>query len=101
MFGNLLAIAKVGVAYRQSGEASALAATGDWLVGCIPLPQAQLAMGGGRAYADVAYRAQTKFIEDAMSVTGGKFDASAFWEDMKKSNGVGFAALMEWTGYGK
>jgi len=100
-FGNLLAIAKIGVAYKQSGGASALASTADWLVGCIQVPQAQLAMGGGRAYADVAYRAQTKFMEDAMSVTGGKFDATAFWEDLKKTNGVGFAALMEWTGYGK
>lgn len=100
MFGSLLSIGKIGVAYQQSGTASVVAAAADWLVGCIPLPQAQLAVGGGRVYADVAHQAQTKFMEDAMSITGDQFDSRAFWDDLKKDNGVGVAALMEWTGYG-
>jgi hypothetical protein len=99
-FGNILALAKIPVAYKQGGEASARAATADFLVGLFPIPQATFAVEGGRVYANVANQALNKFMTDAMASVGVDFDKEKFWSDLKNQSSVGTQALMEWLNVG-
>ncbi len=55
-FGNVLGVAKIAVAYKTEGAASARAATADFLVGLIPYPQASFAVDGGREATSRSYR---------------------------------------------
>lgn len=98
-FGNVLSLAKIAVAYKEGGAASARAATADFLVGLITYPQAQFATTGGKVYANVAMQAMNKFMTDAFKAVGMEFDKEKFWSDLKKESSVGTQALMEWLGY--
>jgi tetratricopeptide (TPR) repeat protein len=98
--GPLVGLGKIAIAYKQEGVSSALSATGDFLVGLIPIPQASFAVEGGRAYAGVAYQLQNKFMRQALSVTGQTFDEKKFWEDFDRDYGTGVKAVREWVGYG-
>jgi hypothetical protein len=100
-FGNLLAVAKIPVAYKLEGQASARAATADFLVGLFPIPQASFAVTGGRIYANVAYQALNKFMTDSMAAVGVDFDKEKFWSDLKNQSTTGTQALMEWLNVGK
>lgn len=99
-FGNVLAAAKIAVAYKEGGMASARAATADFLVGLIPIPQASFTVEAGRAYANVAFQAQNRFMTDAMKAAGGEFDKEKFWSDFRNDSTESQKALMEWIGYG-
>ncbi|MDP4292238.1 MAG: hypothetical protein Q8908_14250, partial [Bacteroidota bacterium] len=98
--GPLAGLGRIAIAYKQDGLSSALSATGDFLVGLIPIPQASMAVEAGRAYAGVAYQLQNKFMRQALSITGQTFDEQKFWEDFDRDNGTGVKAVREWVGYG-
>lgn len=99
-FGNVLGIAKIAVAYKEGGASSALAATADALVGLISIPQAGMAVEGGRQYANAAYQIQNVFMTNAMKVTGGEFDKEKFWSDFNDDLTPRQKAVKEWIGYG-
>ena len=98
--GPLVGLGKIAIAYKEEGVSSALSATGDFLVGLIPIPQASFAVEGGRAYAGVAYQLQNKFMHQALLMTGQTFDEKKFWEDFDRDYGTGVKAVREWVGYG-
>jgi len=98
--GPLVGLGKIAIAYKQEGVSSALSATGDFLVGLIPIPQASFTVEGGRAYAGVAFQLQNKFMHQALSATGQTFDEKKFWEDFDRDYGTGVKAVREWVGYG-
>ena len=99
-FGNVLGVAKIAVAYKTEGAASARAATADFLVGLIPFPQASFAVDGGRVYAKVAFQALNKFMTDAMKAVGTNFDKEKFWGELRSESSQGMQAYMEWIGNG-
>jgi hypothetical protein len=99
-FGDLLGVGKIAVAYKNGGVTSALAESMNFLVGKIPIPQASMAVEGGRQYGNIVFRAQNKFMTDAMKAVGGEFDKDKFWSEFKEDCSVGQRAIMEWIGYG-
>ena len=98
--GHIAGIGRIAIAYKKDGVSSALAATGDFLVGLIPIPQASMTIDAGRMYAGFAYQQQNKFMRQAYSITGKTFDEKQFWEDFDKDSGTGIKAVREWVGYG-
>jgi hypothetical protein len=100
-FGDFLGVSKIALAYKESGAASALAEAGNFLVGKIPFPQANLAVEGGRQYANLAFQVQNKFMTDAMKAAGGEFDKDKFWSDFNDDCSLGQKAVKEWVGYGE
>ena len=98
--GPLAGLGRIAIAYKQDGLSSALSATGDFLVGLIPIPQASMAVEAGRTYAGIAYQLQNKFMRQALSITGKTFDEQKFWEDFDRDSGTGVKAVREWVGYG-
>lgn len=99
-FGDFLGVSKIALATAQDGASSGMAATADFLIGKIPLPQSTVAVAGGRQYANVAYQVQSKFMVDAMKVTGADFDVQEFWRNFKEELGAGQKAVMEFVSYG-
>ncbi|MHB0998595.1 MAG: hypothetical protein ACYC27_05055 [Armatimonadota bacterium] len=99
-YGDFLGISKIAVAYKEGGAASAIAETGNFLVGKIPFPQATIAVEGGRLYSNVVFQAQNKFMTDAMKAAGGEFDKEKFWSDFNEDLNVWQRAVKEFIGYG-
>jgi len=97
---HLIGVGRIAIAYKQDGLASAVAATGDYLVGIIPIPNASMTVELGRKYANTAFKMQNDFMRQAMQMTGTKFDEEKFWEDFDKDNGICVKAVREWVGYG-
>jgi|GEM_PF-2867656 len=99
-FGDFLGVSKIALATAQDGASSGIAAAADFFIGKIPIPQATLAVTGGRQYANVAYQVQSKFMVDAMKATGADFDVQEFWRSFKEELGTGQKAVMEFVSYG-
>lgn len=99
-FGNFLGLSKIAVATAKDGTASGIASTVDFLVGQISLPQATIAVTGGRQYANVVYQAQSKFMVDAMKAVGVDFDVEEFWREFKEDMTTGQKAVTEFVSYG-
>lgn len=97
-FGDFLGMAKIAVAYKQEGPSSALAQAADWLIGRISIPQAGFAVWGGRLAGSVSFEALSKFMADAASATGGKFDPDEFWADVRQECNVWQKAVMDFLG---
>ncbi|MCK4537062.1 MAG: hypothetical protein KAT93_08615, partial [Desulfuromonadales bacterium] len=91
---------KIAMAASEGDISSGLSSAVDFLVGEIPLPQATLAVEGGRIYSKVAFQATNRFMTDAMTAVGGTFDAEAFWNDFKNDLTVGQKTVMEFISYG-
>jgi hypothetical protein len=99
-FGDFLGVSKIALATAQDGVSSGIAATADFFIGKIPLPQATVAVAGGRQYANVVYQVQSKFMVDAMKATGADFDVQEFWRNFKEELSTGQKAVMEFVSYG-
>lgn len=99
-FGDFLGVSKIALAVAKDGPASGISATADFLIGKIPLPQATVAIEGGRQYANLVYQVQSKFMVDAMKATGTDFDVQEFWKKFKEELSTGQKAVMEFVSYG-
>ncbi|MEN6335540.1 MAG: hypothetical protein ABFE01_14920, partial [Phycisphaerales bacterium] len=99
-FGDFLGVSKIALAAAQDGASSGIAATADFFIGKIPLPQSTVAVTGGRQYANVAYQVQSKFMVDAMQAAGADFDVQEFWRNFKEDLTTGQKAVMEFVSYG-
>jgi hypothetical protein len=99
-FGDFLGVSKIAMATAQDGASSGIAATADFFIGKIPLPQATVAVAGGRQYANIVYQVQSKFMVDAMKAVGADFDVQEFWRNFKEELGTGQKAVMEFVSYG-
>ena len=99
-YGDFLGVGKIAMAYKDGGASSAIAETVNYLVGKIPIPRSDIAIEGGRQYANVAFQAENKFMTDAMNATGGKFDKEKFWSDFTNDLNVYQKAVKEWIGFG-
>ncbi|MEN6371636.1 MAG: hypothetical protein ABFD64_06435 [Armatimonadota bacterium] len=98
-YSDVLGLSKIAVAYKKGGAAPALAESMNFLVGKIKIPQAAMAVDGGRKYADIVFQAENKFMNDALASVGGSFDQKQFWSDFKEDCNVWQKAVMEWIGY--
>jgi hypothetical protein len=99
-FGDFLGVGKIALAYKEGGVSSALAETGNFLVGKIGMPEASVAVEGGRQYANVVFQAQNKFMTDSMKAAGGEFDKEKFWSEFNEDLTVWQKAVKEFVGYG-
>jgi len=99
-YGDFLGVSKIALAYKEGGVSSALTETMNYLVGKIPIPQASMAVEGGRQYANIVFQAENKFMTDAMKAAGGEFDKEKFWSDFNDDCNAGQKAVKEWIGYG-
>jgi hypothetical protein len=99
-YGDLLGVGKIALAYKEGGTSSAITESVNYLVGKIPIPQAGVAVEGGRLYANIVFRVQNKFMTDAMQAAGGEFDKDKFWSDFNNDCNVWQKAVKGWVGYG-
>jgi len=99
-FGDFVGLYKIAMATSEGDVSSGLARAVDFVVGKIPLPQATLAVEGGRIYSKVAFQATNRFMTDAMTAAGGTFDPDAFWDDFTNDLTVWQKAVMEFVDYG-
>ena len=97
-FENVLGVATIALKTAQSGRAAGLAEGVDFVIGKVATPGAGFAVTGGRQVADVAFKAQTKFMEDAMLATGGTFDSKEFWQKLRGEFSTSGQAVFEWVG---
>lgn len=98
IFGNLLSLGKVSIKLAGKNYAKAGAEIIDMAISRIGLPQAQLAVEGGRIYSDVAFRSLDSFMKNSMHAVGGKFDGKAFWKNLKEEMNGPQQAFFEWIG---
>ena len=99
-YGDFLGVAKIAVAYKEGGASGAVTEGLNYLVGKIPIPQASLAVEGGRQYANVAFQAENRFMTAAMEGAGGEFDKDQFWSSFNADLNVWQKAVVGWVGYG-
>jgi hypothetical protein len=93
--GYLMNTARIAIAYKEDGTAGAVSeGVETFIIGKIPIPQAQLAVTGGRMYANVAYRTMNLFMTNAMNSINAPFDADQFWNQLKAESGTGRKAVM-------
>lgn len=93
--GYLFKTARLTIAYKEDGAAGVISEGAEtFLVGSIPIPQAQLAVTGGRMYANVAYHTLNQFMIKAMNGVNAPFDADQFWNNLKAESGTGVKAVM-------
>jgi len=72
----------------------------DFVVGMLPFPQAKIALGGGRIYANVAFQAMNQFMTESAKVIGTTPDLDAFWQGVRDDMTVGQKAAKEFIHYG-
>lgn len=85
-FEKLVGLARVAMRAREDGAPGAGAELADFTLSRIPEPMSlhgQLAVEGGRQYANVAFRALDRFMVDAMAAVGQSFDPEAFRKSVK------------------
>ena len=93
--GYLFKTARLTIAYKDDGAAGVISEGAEtFLVGSIPIPQAQLAVTGGRMYSNVAYHTLNQFMIKAMNSVNATFDADQFWNNLKAESGTGVKAVM-------
>ncbi|HEY9068945.1 MAG TPA: hypothetical protein VIV61_01740 [Candidatus Ozemobacteraceae bacterium] len=97
-YENVLGLGKVTVELRSGNTAGAVKEGIDFVIGKLGMPQASFAVDGGRIYANTAFTALNKFMEDSTRAVGGTFDRKAFWESLRGQMSAGQKCVMEWIG---
>lgn len=104
-YENLLGLGRVAVKALEGGRPEAGAETADLIISKIPEPfvsaRAEHAVEGGRMYSNVAYRALNRFMEDAMKVTGSRFNSEGFWTRFNESLTEAQKGIKKWIQFGE
>jgi len=98
VFAEVLAVGKVTVQLAGKDYQAAAGEAVNYMIGKIPYPQAQLAVEGGKIYANAGFRLLNDFMSKAMAATGGYFDQEQFWADLKEDMSFAQKSFLKWAG---
>ncbi len=97
-YGDAIAVARIALALKQEGSATALAETANWLISWTKMPQADLALWGGRFGASLTFAALDKFLTDAFAAVGVSFDTEKAWTQLRDEANLWQQAVLDFVG---
>lgn len=97
-YGDAVAVARLALALKQEGGATALAETANWLISWTKMPQADLALWGGRFGASLTFAALDKFLTDAFAAVGVSFDPEKAWIQLREEANLWQQAVLDFVG---
>lgn len=97
-YDTFLGIGKIAVAIGEKDRPGAVREFVDLLIGRLEMPQATLAVEGGRLYADLGFCALNRFMKDAMGAVGADFNPKEFWKTFYEDLSFGQKCVYKWIG---